>query len=130
MDWNFPKMLQHRAHITIGSDWGVPESPALFPALDGIVDGIGRTVLEMSENGKPSSYDDKEIKRAGGETILRMLTLSGAEAVGRQDYTGSIEKGKVANFIELDRDLSVGVGFEHTKVLRTWFEGEIVYDGR
>ena len=57
-------------------------------------------------------------RKAGGElkakkkaaaALIRMLTLSGAEAVGRGDVTGSVERGKKANFIVVDRDLSEGV---------------------
>lgn len=51
-----------------------------------------------------------------------MLTLSGAEAVGREGVQGSIEVGKRADFIVVDRDLSRGM-FEGAKVVGTWFGG-------
>ncbi|KID98446.1 Amidohydrolase 3, partial [Metarhizium majus ARSEF 297] len=111
-DWNFPQMLRHGAHISIGSDWGVPESPDLLPGVEGILDAVG-------------SGD----RAKGAAMVLRMLTLAGAEAVGRDKETGSIQAGKRANFIELDRDLSLGEpgAFTDAKVRRTWFEGELVY---
>ncbi|EFY86047.1 hypothetical protein J3459_016418 [Metarhizium acridum] len=111
-DWNFPLMLRHNAHISIGSDWGVPESPDLLPGVEGIVEAVG-----SGDRGK------------GAKMVLRMMTLSGAEAVGREKETGSIQTGKRANFIELDRDLSLGEqgAFKDAKVRRTWFEGELVY---
>jgi predicted amidohydrolase YtcJ len=55
-----------------------------------------------------------------------MITLGGAEAVGRERMIGSIEFGKMANFIALDRDLSEGE-FAGATVLKTWFEGRQVY---
>lgn len=110
MDWNFVKMLEVEAHVTIGSDWGVPEDPSPFPAMAGIVEKVG--------GGD---------KAKGGELLCRMLTLAGAEAVGAETTSGSIEIGKKANFIALDRDLSKGE-FEDVHVLRTWFEGEMVWD--
>jgi predicted amidohydrolase YtcJ len=55
-----------------------------------------------------------------------MITLGGAEAVGRERMIGSIEVGKMANFIALDRDLSEGE-FAGATVLKTWFEGRQVY---
>ena len=58
-----------------------------------------------------------------------MLTLSGAEAVGRGDVTGSVEEGKKANFIVVDRDLSEG-DLDGANVMGTWFEGNRVWDGR
>lgn len=55
-----------------------------------------------------------------------MLTLTGAEAVGRDKELGSIEVGKKANFITVDQDLRLGE-FEGATVVTTWFKGEIVY---
>ena len=111
MDWNFPKMLKAGAHLTIGSDWGVPPYPDLLPHMTGIVHDVGEGSEQM-----------------GGERLCRMLTLSGAEAVGKEKETGSIEVGKRANFIMVDKDLSVGE-FEDANVLGTWFEGEMVWTG-
>lgn len=110
MKWDFAKMLARGAHVTIGSDWGAGETPDLLPFLDGIVEVVG--------GGD---------RRAGGEVLCLMLTLAGAEAVGREGDLGSIEVGKKANFIAVDRDLSRGE-FEGASVLTTWFEGEIVYE--
>lgn len=113
MDWNFGKMINHKAHITIGSDWGVPESPSVFPGIEGIVASVG--------NGDCGE---------GARKLLRMITLSGAEAVGRERETGSIQVGKRANFIEIDRDLAAGEkgAFSNARVMRTWFEGEVVFE--
>jgi imidazolonepropionase-like amidohydrolase len=54
-----------------------------------------------------------------------MLTKNGAAAVGLSEMSGSIEVGKHANFIMLDRDIVGDVGeevmsdFENVKVLKT-----------
>jgi predicted amidohydrolase YtcJ len=110
MNWEFAKMLAHNAHVTVGSDWGAGEEPDMLPFLDGIVEVLG--------GGD---------RQAEGEALCRMLTLAGAEAVGRQKDLGSIEVGKKANFIAVDRDLSRGE-FDGASVLTTWFEGEIMYE--
>ena len=112
MDWNFPKMLKANAHVTIGSDWGAGESPDLLPCMAGIVDSVGG--------------GDQQL---GGQKLCRILTLAGAEAVGRDAELGSIQVGKKANFISVSNDLSKGQ-FDGAKVLRTWFEGEVVYEER
>lgn len=112
MDWNFPKMQQAGAHITIGSDWGVMTDPSLFKDVAKIVKQVGSGDMHR-----------------GGEIMCRMLTLNGAIAVGREKEVGSIEVGKKANFIVVDRDLSRGE-FEGARVLRTYFEGEKVWDAR
>lgn len=110
MDWNWIKMLDANVHLTIGSDWGAAPDPSLFDPLAGIVETVGRGSKER-----------------GGELLCRMLTIHGAEAVGREQEMGSIEVGKKANFIVLDRDLSKGE-FEGANVLRTYFEGEMVWN--
>jgi predicted amidohydrolase YtcJ len=69
----------------------------------------------------------KSEKERGGEILCRVITLSGAEAVEAQGRTGSLEVGKNANFIAVDRDLSKG-NFSGATVLKTWFEGRLVYD--
>ena len=103
-------MINADAHVTIGSDWGAGEEPDLLPCLEGIVEAVG--------NGD---------RTLGGQRICRMLTLSGAEAVSREKELGSIEVGKKADFIAVNKDLSKGQ-FDGAHVLTTWFEGEIVYE--
>ncbi|KAJ4403805.1 hypothetical protein N0V91_006318 [Didymella pomorum] len=112
MDWNFVRMMDAGAHITIGSDWGAVPDPSLFEHMAKIVDRVGR--------------GDRV---AGGEALCRMMTLNGAMAVNREKELGSIEVGKKANFIVMSQDLSKGE-FEGAMVLRTYFEGEKVWDAR
>lgn len=100
--WPFESLLEGDVHVTIGSDWLLPLTPNLFPALAAVVPRIG---IE--------------------QTIYR-ITLAGAEAVGRSDEFGSISVGKKANFIQLDRDLTTS-NIADTIVQRTWFEGCVVW---
>jgi predicted amidohydrolase YtcJ len=81
MDWNFTKMLDAGAHITIGSDWGSASDPSLFGAMANIVESVGRGNKEK-----------------GGAALCRMLTINGALAVGREKETGSIEVGEEGEF--------------------------------
>lgn len=96
--------------MTLGSDWiGSPPPSLLEPCAAIFAD------VDQASNGK------------GGETLCQMLTLNGAIAVGRDKETGSIEVGKKANFIVVSHDLSRGE-FAGAKVLKTWFEGEVVWE--
>lgn len=124
LKWPFNHVLETGAHMTIGSDWLLPETPSLFDALAAIVEKV-----EVWPGGRKSSAleSGKSKKERGGEILCRVITLSGAEAVGAQDQTGSLEIGKRANFIAVDRDLSKG-NFSGATVLKTWFEGHLVYD--
>ncbi|KAE8321388.1 amidohydrolase 3 [Aspergillus sergii] len=114
--WPFKELQEAGVHITVGSDWILPPTPDIFPALAAIVERFG------PEPGKTA-------EEVGGEKICRIITLSGAEAVGKAMEMGSIEIGKRANFIAVDRDLSRGQ-FAGAKVLKTWFEGEAVWADR
>ena len=108
--WPFRSLLLKGTLITIGTDWVILPEPNLFPAIAGMV-------------------------RHGSEAIslndaLTAATLNGAISVGWEDTTGSIEVGKSADMIVLDRKL-----FEipveevaHTQVLMTMLEGKIVYE--
>lgn len=110
MDWNFASMQSAGAHITIGSDWGAAPDPNILNYMANKLEQIG----------------DGSTQR-GAELTLRMLTLNGAQAVGKEREAGSIQVGKKANFIVVDRDLSKG-NFAEANVLRTYFEGEKVWD--
>ncbi|KAJ9637047.1 uncharacterized protein PV06_01425 [Exophiala oligosperma] len=98
------------ALLTIGSDWVfAPETPNIFPGLQ---------ALQENRPGWELERDD----------LLRIITIDGAKAVGRDVVEGSITPGKMANFIILDRDLSTAKEIGTTIVLKTFFEGTEVYD--
>ena len=67
-------------------------------------------------------------REKGGEILCRLQTLAGAQAVGRENEVDSIEMGKRANVIAVDKSLARGA-FEGARVVRTWFEEEVVWDG-
>ncbi|OAG37218.1 hypothetical protein AYO21_08517 [Fonsecaea monophora] len=115
MDWSWGKMIKNGAHLTIGSDWAF-QDPSLLPACALIADSVA-AALPATE----------AVTITAAEAICKMLTVAGAIATGREDKTGTIEVGKKANFIMIDRDLSKGE-FDGAQVLGTWFEGERVYE--
>ena len=105
----FSSLAQAGVHITMGSDWILPPDPNLFPALEGAVTRPKESIsLEFA---------------------IDTMTRNGAKAVGRDAWSGSLERGKHANLIVLDRNLfavaPTDVG--ETKVLMTVFEGQPVY---
>ena len=107
--WEFRSLLDHEVLMTAGSDWVVTPSPNLFPGLQGMLQREEQSIDLVS--------------------ALKMITINGAIAVGWQDSQGSLEPGKVANFIVLDRNLfEVPVDdIGETVVLQTVFEGRVVY---
>jgi len=107
--WPFASLLDAGAQLTIGSDWILTADPNLFPALSGAVTRVKESVTLAD--------------------AIDMMTRNGAAAAGRAEHLGSLEAGKVANFIVLDRDLFAVAPAEiaNTRVLLTVFEGNIVY---
>lgn len=103
LEWPFKSLLDAGAQVTVGTDWFLPPTPNLFPALAAIVPQIGV------------------------EKVIRCITLSGAEAVGQAYEVGSIEVGKKANFIQLNQDITRN-DIAETIVQRTWFEGSLVWE--
>jgi predicted amidohydrolase YtcJ len=65
--------------------------------------------------------------------VIDAYTVNGADMLYLRDVAGSIEVGKSADFIELDRDILAladgghAADVENTKVLATWFQGNKVY---
>lgn len=64
------------------------------------------------------------------ETVIRAYTINGAFLMGHEESVGSIEQGKVADMIILDKNLFeipvTEIG--KTKVLQTIFNGSLIYD--
>ncbi|MCZ2811651.1 amidohydrolase [Modestobacter sp. VKM Ac-2979] len=108
--YRFATLRQADARLTVGSDWIITPDPNLFPALQGM--------LQRRDQSVDLEY------------ALRALTIAGAEAVGRAERQGSIEPGKSADFIVLDRNLLEVDADEigGTQVLRTVFEGRTVFE--
>jgi len=110
------------ANVSYGSDWpsGTPDADC-WRGLEGMVtrrDPTGE-YTEAGRLGEPINL----------ETGLRILTINGARTMHQEDVTGSIETGKYADFIVLDRNLFdiPADQIADTKVETTVLEGKVVY---
>ncbi len=88
--------------------------------------GMYAAIARRSINGW--QFDPAEA--IGIADAIRSYTLTAAQVLGLGDKRGSIEPGKVADLILLDRDpLQVDVdGLKETRVLRTLVAGNWVYE--
>ena len=65
------------------------------------------------------------------EQALRLMTIWAAISNFEEDNKGSLEIGKAADFVILDRDIMTEdlTNIDQVKVLSTYINGEEVYNG-
>lgn len=113
-------LLDAGARLAGGSDFPV-ESPNPFL-------GIYAAVTRQTVEGEPEDGWHAE-QRLTREEALRLFTLDAAYAAFEEKEKGSLEPGKLADFIVIDRDVMACDPAEipGTRVLRTVIGGETVY---
>ena len=116
----FRDLFDSGARVVAGSDW---ISDAMSP-LHGIQMAVTRRPPDGS--GPPWNPD----QRVTLEEMLKAYTLDGAWLAGQEALTGSIDVGKAADLIVLERNLFTvdPMAIKDVKVLLTLLEGEVVYD--
>jgi predicted amidohydrolase YtcJ len=104
-----------------GSDWPVTPSPNPWPGIQGLVDRADPTGEFPGRLWPEQAVTVAE--------ALHIYSLGVAEAIGTADVTGSLQVGKSADFVVLDRNpLDVPVrDLAATNTLSTWFAGRRVY---
>lgn len=115
-------LREHGASLAGGTDWPVdPLNP--WRSIE-----IGVTRTGQGEGTYPGPLGAHE--RLTLEQTIRMYTLGSAYQLHDDDRTGSLEVGKRADLIVLDRNLfRIPEGdIRNTKVLLTMLNGRIVYD--
>jgi predicted amidohydrolase YtcJ len=114
------------AKIVFGSDWPVD------PLDEWLALQIGVTRKALPEDR--TKYPERLGKDPGLslDTALKAMTINAAYSLHSEKYTGSLEKGKFADIIVLDRDiLKTKVDeISKTKVKMTMVGGKVVYEGK
>ncbi len=132
----YPLQSFIRAGVTVTSSSDHPVTPVPNP-LRAIRAGVTRNVTAEESYGLPpiSSIDDPrglldKNERATLVEMIRSFTICGAYAIFREKLTGSLEKGKLADLVILDQNLFSmdPLKLEQARVLKTYFNGELVYD--
>jgi len=118
--WPIKDAIESGANVVIGSDWPVVPSVNPWLAFETLV-----TRQVPGATGDPINAG----QRITREQALTVMTRNGAIQMGRLDRGGTIEVGKYADMIIVDRNpLTAPVGEIHqTKVLATFIRGETVY---
>lgn len=121
--WPTRDLLDANAPILAGSDWpsAVPDANP-WPGVEAFV-----TRRDPRGDAEGELWPEQAITL---EEAIEIYTIHGARAMQMEDRTGSIEVGKLGDFIVLERNL-----FEipidevaDTKIHQTYFEGRLVYE--
>jgi predicted amidohydrolase YtcJ len=115
------RLLDSGAVLAGGSDFPV-ELPDPFH-------GLYAAVARQDRQGLPEGgwYPDQAMTRA---EALHSFTLGAAYAAHQEDRLGSLEPGKWADFIVVDRDYFEipASEIDDIRVLQTWVSGKLVYE--
>ncbi len=114
------RMLDAGVILANGSDFPVELSNPFH--------GLYASVTRQDRDGEPAGgwYADQALTRA---EALHSFTLAGAYAARQEDRLGSLEPGKWADFIIVDRDYFTvpAAEIDDIVVLETWVAGKKVY---
>jgi predicted amidohydrolase YtcJ len=112
------------ARIAFGSDWPVDPLDEWF-ALK-----VGVTRTNSPDAGPQYRGRLSEDPGLARREVLRAITLNAAYELHQNDATGSLEVGKLADFIVLDRNFFKvpAEDIANIRVLQTVVGGRVVYD--
>jgi predicted amidohydrolase YtcJ len=119
--WVWRSIAQKGGALAFGSDWPVV---TLNPWQ-----GVQTAITRQTEQGEPAGGFVPQ-QRLSVEDTIRAYTLGAAFAGRRETTEGSLEPGKLADLIVLDRDLFKIEPSEiaKTEVLLTVVGGKVVYE--
>ncbi len=116
----FKTLLESGANVTFGSDWPVA-------SLDPLM-GIYTAVTRHTRDGKnPNGWYSQE--KISVEDAIRCYTINSAYAGFQKEKLGTLESGKLADFVVLSKDITTIEPEEilNTTVVRTVVGGKDVY---
>jgi len=115
--------LNQGSHIPAGSDFPVESANPFF--------GIHAAVTRQDHRDQPPGGWHAEQAMTVAEA-LRAFTLDAAWAARQEGELGSLEPGKWADFILIDRDIFKvpGSALWQTRVMETWLAGKRIYAAR
>jgi len=120
--WPNRDLLEAGALMAAGSDWPVVSNPDPWLGIEGMV-----TRRNPKGGFEGALWPEQALDLA---TVLEIYTGNAARTMGLDALTGSLETGKSADLIVLDRHLFKIPSEElaDARVLSTYFEGELVFE--
>jgi predicted amidohydrolase YtcJ len=117
----FKSLLDGGAVLALGSDWPV----APLDPLQGIYAAVTR---RTTDDKNPQGWHPEQ--KISLEEAIKGFTLNGAYAEFSEDIKGSIEAGKLADIVVLDRNIFkiAPEMIRDARVAMTIFDGRVVFD--
>jgi hypothetical protein len=117
----YKELLKQNGWLINGTDFPIEEINPLLTFY--------AAVARVSENGDPKGGYQME-NALSREEALRSMTIWAAKGSFEEDIKGSIEPGKFADFVILDKDIMTVNPAEipRIKVLKTYLNGEMVFE--
>jgi len=125
--WRFNSLKELGVRLTWGSDY--PASGAGLLGLSPVVQmEIGHTRQNPGEPDAP--VQPRASERVDIDTLIRGFTIDAAYQLHMEDDIGSLQVGKKADLVVLDRDLfeTDAYRIHETEVLMTLVDGDVVYE--
>lgn len=118
--WPVREVIEAGALAIPGSDWSVVPSVNPWIAIEALV-------TRERPGGSEDSFGKEQAITL--DQAITMFTVSSAKHMGKEDTLGSIEPGKLADLIVIDRDpYDIPVTELHqVRVMQTIINGETVY---
>jgi hypothetical protein len=118
----FRTFLDHHVRLALGTDW--PVAP-----LDPMLTLYAATTRATLDGKRPGGWFPEQ-KLTAAEAISA-YTMGSAYAEFQEHEKGSIEPGKLADFVLLSADVLKipSEAIRNVRVLKTWVGGALVYDG-
>jgi predicted amidohydrolase YtcJ len=116
----FRSLIESGAHVAFGSDWYVaPATP-----IEGIYAAVTRRTLD---DANPDGWVPEQ--KISVEQALHAYTYEGAYASFEEGIKGTLKPGMLADFVLLDRDLTVipPATIRDAKILKTVVGGHVVF---
>jgi predicted amidohydrolase YtcJ len=126
--WHFPfaSLARHGARLAMGSDWPVTDPNPLWA----IRTAVHRTGSRADPHAVGDGVFDEPLERQEAldlVTALRAYTAGSAYANHCEDRCGTIEVGKDADLVVLDRDIFTADDVGEVTAILTMVGGDVVY---
>ncbi len=122
-------VLKAGGRVAFGTDWPASGYIVTYRPLDAIQVAITRGILSQYGNAQFTPVLPPENERISLDQALKAYTLDAAYVLGLEDRIGSLQPGKLADLVVLDKDLHEIPPSEisTTKVQLTMMNGKITH---